>query len=349
MNSPEASGADRGGDGRHSDGDHRSNANSGQQHRHRQRQLNVPEKLAGSETHRDGGFPHRRADARNPDIGVANHRQQRVERQGDDRQPVGTRAQPRQRQQQSKEREAGNRLHDICAAEHQRLPSRPARQKYPQRNADRDGEQHGNPDQPQMLSGQSCDFAFMGQQKIQASKTLQSLKHLLARPEDIHIRLHRIIRRLQEFAAAVDPAQPAFFHQSDAAAQQQGFADVVGHEDDGLPQFLLELLEFHLDLGPGDGIERAEGLVHEKDGRLGRQGARQPHPLPLSTGELMRIARGKFLCRQSNQRQAPLPRARRFCPVPTARAWAPAPRFRGRNNAETTRHPEWRSRSAAAT
>src|SRR5271166_4773277 len=51
------------------------------------------------------------------------------------------------------------------------------------------------------------------------------LKHPLPSPEDVHIRLHRVIGRLEKFTTVVDPAQPACFHQSDAVAQQQGFAD----------------------------------------------------------------------------------------------------------------------------
>ena len=37
-------------------------------------------------------------------------------------------------------------------------------------------------------------------------------------------------------------------------------------------------------------VERAERLVEEEDLRLGRERAGEPHPLPLSAGELRRVA-----------------------------------------------------------
>src|ERR1035438_4485923 len=104
-----------------------------------------------------------------------------------------------------------------------------------------------------------------------AALPLSLAKHLLSGPEYIHVSFHGSIGSAQEIIGSVDSAQTAAFHQSDSAAQQQGFADVVGHKDDGFPQLLLEVFELHLQLGTGDGIERPEGLVHEKDGRVGRQ------------------------------------------------------------------------------
>ncbi len=129
------------------------------------------------------------------------------------------------------------------------------------------------------------------------------MKHLLARAKYIHIRLHRWVGRLQKFFRAIHSAQSAIFHQPDPAAQQQRLTHIVSHKDDRLAQLLLELLELDLDLGPGDGIECAEGFVHQQDGRLGRQRSRQSNALPLSSGELVGISAGELANRQSYQRQ----------------------------------------------
>ena len=42
-----------------------------------------------------------------------------------------------------------------------------------------------------------------------------------------------------------------------------------------------------LHLGARNWVERAEGLVHEQDGRIGGECPRQPYALPLSTRELV--------------------------------------------------------------
>ena len=47
-----------------------------------------------------------------------------------------------------------------------------------------------------------------------------------------------------------------------------------------------------MQFGAGDGIERAERLVHQEDGRIGRQGARHAYALALAAGKFARIARG---------------------------------------------------------
>ena len=72
------------------------------------------------------------------------------------------------------------------------------------------------------------------------------------------------------------------FHQRDAGAEQQGFAQVVGDEDDCLSQALLQGQEFALQFGAGDGIERAERLVHQEKRRIGGQSAGHADSLPLS-------------------------------------------------------------------
>ena len=99
---------------------------------------------------------------------------------------------------------------------------------------------------------------------------------------------------MQEFVGREDAHQLSRFQKRDARAQQQGFAHVVGHKDDGFLQALLERLKLALDFRPGQRVERPEGLVHQQDRRVTRQGARHSHALPLAAGKLARIARKKL-------------------------------------------------------
>jgi hypothetical protein len=68
----------------------------------------------------------------------------------------------------------------------------------------------------------------------------------------------------------------------------------VRDEDDGFFEAASEGAEFALKLGASDGIEGAERLVHEKDGRVGSEGAGDADALALAAGKFARTARGKF-------------------------------------------------------
>lgn len=62
------------------------------------------------------------------------------------------------------------------------------------------------------------------------------------------------------------------------------------HEDYALAQFSLEPPELTLKLEAGDGIERAERLTHQKQGRIRSGSPRHPDALALAAGKFMRIA-----------------------------------------------------------
>src|SRR5512146_1008362 len=87
------------------------------------------------------------------------------------------------------------------------------------------------------------------------------LKRLLHGPERVHVRLERRIAGGKELARSIDAAQRAPVHQRDAMAQQQRLAHIMRDKDHGLAQPLLQLFEFSLQLGAGNGIERAKRLV----------------------------------------------------------------------------------------
>ncbi len=65
-------------------------------------------------------------------------------------------------------------------------------------------------------------------------------------------------------------------------------------EDDGLVEAASEGAEFALKFGAGDRIEGTEGLVHEKNGRIGGEGARDTDALALAARKFARVAGGKF-------------------------------------------------------
>src|SRR6266849_1683364 len=73
--------------------------------------------------------------------------------------------------------------------------------------------------------------------------------------------------------------EPAVLEDADAVCERERFAHVVCDDDDGLPQALLDLSELGVQLGAREGIERAEGLVHQQDRRIGRDRAGDPDPL----------------------------------------------------------------------
>ena len=79
--------------------------------------------------------------------------------------------------------------------------------------------------------------------------------------------------------------QPTAGHHRDAVGQQQGLGHVVGDHDGGKPQPLVQGAVVLAQRVAGQGVERAEGLVHQHDARLGGQGAGDTHPLPLPTGQ----------------------------------------------------------------
>ncbi len=80
----------------------------------------------------------------------------------------------------------------------------------------------------------------------------------------------------------------------DARGEKKSFANVVRDENDGLAETAGEGAELALKFGAGDRIERAKRLVHKKDGRIGRESARDADALALAAREFTRTAIGKF-------------------------------------------------------
>lgn len=88
--------------------------------------------------------------------------------------------------------------------------------------------------------------------------------------------------------------EAARFEERDARTEKESLADVMSNEDDGFIQAAGEGAEFALKLCTGDGIEGAEWLIHEENGRVGSEGARDADTLALAPGELAGMPCGKL-------------------------------------------------------
>ena len=97
---------------------------------------------------------------------------------------------------------------------------------------------------------------------------------------------------VEQFLRGADLNQLAGVEDGQAAAHLQRLVDVVGDEDDGLAQPLLQGQHGVLQPDADERIKRREGFVHQDDVGIGRQRPRQPHALAHAARELFRIAVG---------------------------------------------------------
>jgi hypothetical protein len=88
--------------------------------------------------------------------------------------------------------------------------------------------------------------------------------------------------------------QASRLEKCDALAEEKGFTNVVCDEDNSLIEAASQGAEFALKFGAGDGIESAKWLIHEQDGRIGCEGARDSHALALATRKFAWMPSGKF-------------------------------------------------------
>ena len=98
----------------------------------------------------------------------------------------------------------------------------------------------------------------------------------------------------EKFAGRSGGGDVAVFEEHDAGGQEQGFAKIVGDEDDGFIEAMREGDEFALKFGASDRIERAKRLVHQENGRIDREGAGNTDALTLAAGKFARVTSGIF-------------------------------------------------------
>src|SRR5690242_4916650 len=77
---------------------------------------------------------------------------------------------------------------------------------------------------------------------------------------------------------------------ADAVAHQHRLLDVVRDEDHGLAHAALDADELLLQAIARDPVDGAERLVHQKDGRVGGEGACEADALALAARQLVRVA-----------------------------------------------------------
>ena len=82
----------------------------------------------------------------------------------------------------------------------------------------------------------------------------------------------------------------ALLQDRDPVAHLDRLVDVVGDEEDRLPDLGLQAEELVLEALAVDRVDRAEGLVHQHHRRVGGEGPGDADPLLLSAGELAREA-----------------------------------------------------------
>ena len=78
----------------------------------------------------------------------------------------------------------------------------------------------------------------------------------------------------------------------DPVAEPDRLVDVVGHQHHGLAELVLESQELVLQPATHDRVDRAERLVHQQHGRVGRERPGHADALALAAGELVRVAVG---------------------------------------------------------
>ena len=77
--------------------------------------------------------------------------------------------------------------------------------------------------------------------------------------------------------------------QHDPVGQEDGLADGVRDEDDGGPGLRVDRLQLEVHLVAGQGVQGAERLVHQQDGRVVAQRPGDRGPLPHAAGQLPRV------------------------------------------------------------
>jgi hypothetical protein len=149
-------------------------------------------------------------------------------------------------------------------------------------------------------------------------------------------------------AGSPDLDDAPLVHHREAIGEAEGLGHVVGHEHDALAEPLLQLLEVALHLPAGQGIERAEGLVHQQEWGIGAQRPRDPHPLALASGELRGPEAGEAVGVEPDQGQHLADAGMAPSPRPSPGARERAPRSRPRSSGGRGPLPGSRSRSGGA-
>ena len=108
-------------------------------------------------------------------------------------------------------------------------------------------------------------------------------------------------RMVVDLVRRPDLLDPPLVHHHDPVGHLQRLLLVVGDEDAGDVDLVVQPAQPAAQFRPHLGIQGAERLVQQQHLRLHRQRPGQRHPLPLPAGELRRVAVGQ--CFQLHQLQ----------------------------------------------
>ena len=98
------------------------------------------------------------------------------------------------------------------------------------------------------------------------------------------------LREFVDFGRRADLADDALVHDRDAGGERHRLFLVVGHDDEGDADLLLDVHDLELRLLAQLLVERAERLVEQQQLRLLGERAGERHALALAARELMRLA-----------------------------------------------------------
>ncbi len=132
-----SAGANRRRDGGRADANHHGDAKARHDRRQRERPFDLRQHLAGRQAHRDRAFDHRRRHTLNAGDRAAQHRQDGIDRERDERGARADAADERQRNQETEQRQAWNGLRQVGERDDRFRERRPPRREDAERNADR--------------------------------------------------------------------------------------------------------------------------------------------------------------------------------------------------------------------
>src|SRR5438067_2406587 len=93
---------------------------------------------------------------------------------------------------------------------------------------------------------------------------------------------------MQEFSRAVDAYQATIGEQRDTRLQEKSRAQIVRDEHDGFGKTLCHGAEFEIELRRRDGVQRAEGLIHQQNRGIGCKCASDADTLTLAARKFAR-------------------------------------------------------------
>src|SRR5918998_2286095 len=114
--------------------------------------------------------------------------------------------------------------------------------------------------------------------------------------------------------------EAALLEDGDLVAHLYGLVYVVGDEDDGLLDVVLDAQKLVLEPLARNGVDRPEGLVHEHDRGVRRHRARHPDPLLLAPRELGRVTVSVVVRIQADELQQLVNASPRAMPLPAKEA-----------------------------